>query len=88
MPTLDALLPSLTVLGFGVAALLTLYKGQHNTHEATIKNRFTSLNIIATGVKYSGWPMEFLLEEIKSTQDMVVDLQLPSLLEGVLSKGT
>lgn len=80
-------LPSAITLTLGVAAILSLYNGQHRIEQAHIQSKFADLEIIAMGVRYSNWPMEVLTAKIITTKDDLIDTKVPSLLEAVLAKG-
>lgn len=82
---MPAWLPSAIVLALGVAAILSLYNGQHKIEQANIQSKFADLEIIALGVRYSNWPMEVLIEKLAATKSDLSDTKLPSLLESMLS---
>lgn len=82
---MPAWLPSAIFLALGVAAIVSLYNGQHRIEQATIQSKFADLEIIALGVRYSNWPMEVLIEKLSATKTDLADTKLPSLLESLIS---
>lgn len=70
-----------------LAAILSLYRGQHKNEQAVIESRFADMEIIAMGVQHSGWPIQLLLDKIASTKADLAEAKIPSLLETIIEKG-